>query len=132
MAGFESFHCMRRLWVLLLAGALGCSSSTEVAIGGVVANAEPGQIAITNRTGALVYTFVLGRNASALVDWIPCSDPATCAGLEVGGTRRVPNPSSLGTSPPETEALVYWWHLVPAPGGGFKPDSIRVGVVRLR
>lgn len=121
---------MRRLWLVLLASALGCSSSTGVEIGGVIASAESGEISITNRTVRPVYTFVIGRNMAAAALWAPCTDPATCDGLEPGATRRVPYPNFPGYE--ETEALVNWWHLVPNPVGGFKPDSIRVGIVRLR
>lgn len=116
--------------MVLLASSLACSDATGVEIGGVIANAESGQIAITNGTSRPVYTFVIGRQFAALALWAPCTNPSTCEAIAPGATRRVPNPSFPGIV--ETEAIVNWWHLVPDPAGGFKPDSIRSGVVQLR
>lgn len=121
---------MRTLRVVVLALSAACSSATgPVSIGGVIADAKLGAIFIQNRTSQPVYTFVVGRNASALVDWIACSDPAKCAAIHPGQTRTEPYPQGV-VAQNETEALVYWWHIVPN-GAVFKPDSIRVGVVRL-
>ena len=121
---------MRSWKLLLLTCALSCSFSTAVDIGGVVARVRPGELEIANLTSRPAYTFVIGREASALVDWIPCTNPQTCDGIEPRESTRVPYPGPH-IEPGEKEALVYWWHLVPAAGNGFAPDSIRVGIVDL-
>lgn len=117
---------------LLVALALACTATTgPIQIGGVEALARRGKIQITNRTERPVFTFVVGRETSALIDWMPCVDSVRCPPLEVGATRTVPYPVKIGGAP-EKEALIYWWHAVPAAGGGFRPDSIRYGIVPLQ
>ena len=122
---------MRSLKLLLLAGALSCSSSTAVDIGGVVARVRPGEIEIANLTERPVYKFVIGRDLSALADWIPCVNPQLCDAIQPREAARVPYPAP-GIDAREREALVYWWHLAPNATGGFRPDSMRVGIVPLR
>jgi len=108
-------------------------ASSAGAGGALLAARAPGDstLALTNRTGAPVYTFVVGRERSALVRWAPCVDAATCPPIAPGETRQVPLVVRAPDGGREPEALVHWWHAVPAPGGGVRPDSIRVVTVPL-
>jgi hypothetical protein len=116
--------------MVLLAVAVGCSSPTAVEIGGVLADARHGNITITNRTVQPVYTIVIGRNAAAVADYMLCVNPQTCDGIAPSDFRTIPYSKLTGIQ--ETEAIVHWYHLVPNAQGGFKPDSIRTGIVPLR
>lgn len=108
---------------------LGCGDATGVDIGGVTATVKHGRIDILNGTAKPIFTFIVGRQMSALADWIPCADPRYCESIEPGGRRTVDWPPPYDGTP-ETEAIVYWWHSVATPNG-YGPDSIRVGIVRL-
>ena len=43
----------------------------------------------------------------------------------------VPYGKIVGYTPAAREAIVYWWHLMPDGGSGFRPDSLRAVVVGL-
>lgn len=116
--------------MLVLAVALACSSPTAVEMGGVIADARNGNITITNRRLEPVYTIVMGRNAAAVADYVLCVNPQACESIAPNGSRSIPYPNLTGYQ--ETEAIVHWYHLVPDPQGGFKPDSVRTGIVPLR
>jgi hypothetical protein len=92
--------------------------------------ATPASLLLTNAGAEPVFTFVVGRETAALIDWIPCVDAARCPPIAPGATRREPRPTRPGGAP-EGEALVYWWRAAPGPGDAPRPDRIRVIVVRL-
>src|SRR5687767_13666321 len=115
----------------ILVSLVACGDGTEpTQIGGVEAVARLGQIEITNRTTSPVFTFVIGRESAALVDWIACVNAAVCPPLAPNDIKRVPYPKKTDGRP-EREALVYWWHAVLGSNGQQRPDSIRVGIVPL-
>jgi hypothetical protein len=64
-----------------------------------------------------------------LINFALCTDPTTCAPLVAYGMRIVPL-TDLWCCQRETRHMtVLHYHLVPAAGGGFRPDSVRsVGV----
>ena len=86
---------------------------------------------IDNRTAAPIYYFAVELNAAALINWAPCRDPGTCDGIQPGHSRQVPFSEIGFYSPSAQDALVYWWHLIPAGGGTFVPDTLRVVQVAL-
>ena len=108
-----------------------CSSSTgPVALEGVIASATQSKVAITNRRTRPVYVFVVGRNAAALIDWLPCVTGPGCQSVAVGSTKEFEiNP--LLSSYHETEALVYWWHSTTR-DGTLQADSVRAMVVPMK
>lgn len=122
------FRLLASVAVLLLAG---CGTTTFTLDGPLVIRNGAGEVELDNRTNAPVYTFVIERDAAARSMWGPCSNPATCDAISPGQERRIAYDDIAGYEPGADEAIVYWWHLVPAPGGGFAPDSIRSEVVRL-
>lgn len=125
----------RALWAAVLVACtmslLGCSSSTApLASEGVIARSSHAKVAVTNTRANPVFVFVIGRNASAVVDWRPCVTGAECVPLAAGGTREYEiNP--ITSSYHEAEALVYWWQAVTR-DGTLQPDSIRHMVVPLK
>jgi hypothetical protein len=123
---------MVRTLPLLLASivlAAGCSLFEPGAP--VVATPRPPELEITNNTAAPVYTTVFDRGFLVLALWAPCTDPARCPAIAPHTSSRLRYQEIGGYGPQTTEAVVYWWHLVRQPGGGFAPDEIRAIVVRL-
>jgi hypothetical protein len=124
---------LRRVWLPTIALALGaaCQSATgTVRDGPVIVTSRPDALVIANAGSDPVYTFALTQEASALVDWIPCSDPTRCQGIAQGATRVVPYSQIYDYSRGTRAVIIYWWHLVPS-GNGFAPDEIRAVVVQL-
>lgn len=121
-----------RAAILALAtfATLACSGTTDpTRIGGVDAVSRDGNLEVTNRTDAPVFTFIIGRETSALADWVPCVDAARCPPIPPGESRRQANSRKIDGSR-EKEAVVSWWHAVATPNG-LHPDSIRSAVVPL-
>lgn len=106
--------------------ALSCSDPAGVEIGGVVALSRAGRVELTNATALPVFAFVIGRELSTRALFSPCVDATQCPPIQPGARRSVPNPQG------EREATVYWWHAVQGEDGKLQPDSIRVGVIRLK
>ena len=125
MAVVVRARALSRVLGLVSFALISCASpAAPVEIGGVEAVVQGGEIEITNWTSEPVFTFVIGRELAALALWGPCVDAAKCPPIPAGGQRRVAFPAG------EKEALVYWWHAVPARDGSLRPDSIRAGVVK--
>lgn len=110
---------------------LGCGSPTGTASAGLLVRAAPPVLSLTNRSSAPIYSFVIDRGAAAFTDWAPCTDPGTCPAIKVGETSSLGYAQIVGYSSTSTEAIVYWWHLVPDGTNGFRPDSIRNVVTTL-
>lgn len=116
--------------VLLLATS-GCEAATGPGSGATVEAVDRQQdIAITNRTPRPIYTFVVGRQAAALINWALCVSGTSCAPLPPGETRRAPYPTTLLSSA-EREVLVYWWYAVRGSDGRLRPGSLHVEIVTL-
>ena len=112
---------------VLIVLAAGCNSPT----GPVQVTARAGSLRLANATEAAVYYFAIERETATRVDWIPCTNPSTCAAVDLHGQKSVPYQDILGYEPGDREAIVYWWHLDPVPSGGFRADSIRAQTVPL-
>ena len=130
MYRFRSPRRSGAILILLLATS-GCATSTGLDSGAVEAVARQPDIAITNRTQRDIYTFVVGRETAAMINWAPCVAGPSCSPLPPGNTRRAPYATSYLISSPEREVLVYWWHAVRGPDGRLHPGSIQVEIVAL-
>jgi hypothetical protein len=108
-----------------------CGSPTTLIEGRLAVQATPPVLQLTNQSPAPVYSFATERGAAAKSNWAACTDPARCAGLAPGTTTALPYTQIASYTPAAREAIVYWWHLIPATGMGFRPDSIRAVVVTL-
>jgi hypothetical protein len=108
-----------------------CSNATGPLEGRLAVQAVPPVLQLTNQSPAPVYFVAIERGATAKINWAPCTDPAQCAGLAPRATTALPYAQIGFYTPAAREANVYWWHLIPATGTGFRPDSIRVVVVAL-
>ena len=76
---------------------------------GVAAEARNEQVVVSNRSATAVFTMVIGRNAEARVDWIPCVDASRCPPIQPGESRAHPY-ASLILDAGEKEIVVHWWH----------------------
>lgn len=108
-----------------------CGTATGLIEGRLTVQAAPPVLQLTNQSPAPVYWFAVERGATAKISWAPCTDPARCAGLAPGTTTALPYPQISFYTPAAREAVVFWWHLIAATGGGFRPDSIRGVLVAL-
>jgi len=111
--------------------AITCSNPTALTEGQLAVQAIPPSLRLTNETPLPAYTFVIERGAAAFTDWAPCRDPKSCLGIEPGATAIQSYSQIVGYTAAASQAIVYWWHLVPQSGGGFQPDTIRAVVTAL-
>jgi hypothetical protein len=91
-------------------------------------------LVVANRGTEPVFTFIVGRNASAVINWAPCWDAERCAPILPGAQLTVPYAALAGgaSSMPETEAIVYWWHAPPSGTTQLSTEDLHSAVVRLR
>ena len=102
-------------------------ADARVAVSGVAAG-----LRLTNTgTSALAY-LVFERNFAALALFAPCTDPGpSCVRLAPGQTVTVPFREIGGYTSAAREVIVYTWHVLPAPGGGYRAADFSSVVVRL-
>jgi hypothetical protein len=118
-------------FVLVLAGSAACSLVTGANQDRLEVEARDSSIHLRNRGALPVYHAIFEREFAARVLWGPCERPAECPAVAPGAEVRIPYDSIAGYEPGKTEAIVYWWQLLPHPGGGFRVDELRVIVVPL-
>jgi hypothetical protein len=107
--------------------ALGCNSPT----GPFQVTAGVGSLRLANTTEIPVYYVLIESETATRVDWIPCTNPSSCLQVAPRAEKTVPYQEIMGYEPGDREAILYWWHLEPAPADAFQPDSIRAKRVRL-
>jgi hypothetical protein len=120
----------RSLWVVfLILGLQACAwqiSSDEHET--FLARAKNRAIVLENNTADQVYFFVLGRRASALVDWVPMLDSRGALGK--GESRLIPYEEIDRHRDGEEEVLVYWWTAIEVQGVR-RPGKVQQMVVAL-
>ena len=114
--------------MFLLAACAGSTAPSD--FGGLTAIARYGRVHLENHTASPVFTFVVGSEMAARINWAPCADAQRCPPIEPGHDHDVPYPESFD-GVVEHEAIVYWWHAIRGADGALRPDSIRAGRVRL-
>ncbi len=124
---------LRRLLAPLIAlvSLAACDSTTFSLEGPLAIETGASEVRLHNRTSAPVYAAVVEREHLALYDGGPCTNPAQCDGIDPGERRNIPYAEIVGYKPGAKEAVVLWWHLVPAPGGGYSPHTIHSEVIQL-
>jgi hypothetical protein len=78
-----------------------------------------------------VYYVLIESETATRVDWAPCTNPSSCAQVAPLAATNIPYAQIMGYEPGDAEVILYWWHLEPAPAGGFQVDSIRAKRVRV-
>ena len=91
---------------------------------------DPPELLLTNAGSRPVYFTAYEETTAALTLWGPCDDPERCPRVAPGERRALSYGEVSGYRPGADVALVYWWHLEPEAGGGFRADSVRVESVR--
>ena len=109
------------LFALLPVWLAACTDPTVVSES-VSARATAWGLRLHNGGTEPVYYFAVGRNLSALIDWIPCRNPDTCPRVDPGETEQVRWNVIPRHERGEDEVLGYLWRLVPAGEGGFEPE----------
>jgi hypothetical protein len=115
----------------LLLNAAACSP-TDVEQDDIRVESESDGLSIRNERSSRIYYFAIDRHTAAvtLMLWAPCIDPETCDRVDPRRSRMVPSADVFGWGNSD-EVIVYWWHLVPAGGGRYRPDEIRSIIVPL-
>jgi len=109
---------------------LGCHEPTGITSGPITAVHQAASTRLTNASASPVYYFMVERHTAALINWAPCV-ATTCASVPGGGSAMVPDSQVTGLNGQSRELILYWWRLVPSPGGGVVFDSIRSAIVPL-
>jgi hypothetical protein len=120
----EAFRVV--LAAMLMAG---CSDPAGVRQDGVEVQIDETGLTIHNGRSDSIYIFASEGKTATVILWAPCSDPPRCEGIGAGTTRQVDKERVAGWGQ-SNEVILWWWHLVPASEGGFRPDSVRA--MRLR
>jgi hypothetical protein len=98
---------------------------------GVSAEAHYQQVVVANNSATAIFTIVIGRNAQARVDWIPCVDAVRCPPIAPGQSQMRPY-GSVTLDPGEKEIVVHWWHAVPDGSGGTRAGDFQSLIVPLQ
>jgi hypothetical protein len=117
----------RTMVSVLVVLAVGCASPTGL----FQVTARTGSLQLANATAMAVYYVLIESETATRVDWAPCANPSTCVQVAAHAEKTVPYGQIMGYEPGDAEAILYWWHLEPAPADRFQPDSIRATRVRL-
>ena len=113
---------MNRFVVGALVGlASACTSLT----GPFEVSARPAALRLENSSAMAIYYVLIESETATRVDWAPCTNPLSCTKVAPGGATNIPYAQIMGYEPGDAEVILYWWHLEPAPAGGFQVDSIR-------
>lgn len=118
---------------MMLSGAASCRNidSVDPSFGVQAVMRGEQTVVVTNRTREPVFTLVLGREVAMLALWATCVDATVCPPIPPGESREYPVDLSPIDGIQVTAVNVYWWHAVPASGGGLRPDSVRLEVIPL-
>ena len=83
------------------------------------------ELLLTGESGDPVYFQLMAGRVAARLEWTPCVQPERCESLRQSAGIRVPYRSIPGWVRGEPEVVLFFWRLIPAPGGGFRPDRVR-------
>jgi len=118
---------------IAVAVLVACSTSTLLDHAGILTVVPaPGSVTLANNGPDPIFYFAIEQATASLLAWAPCVSPsAPCRRVLPQSRVQLLDSAIQGYQPGATEALVFWWHLVPNPPDGFRPDSIRMIIVRL-
>jgi hypothetical protein len=124
-----SSRSLRVAGVILLVFGLSLPGCTDFVtdlgfrdIEGVQVTPMATELVVQNETGTRVHRFIVGQNLLPVIDWI--ADCTDANAIEAGKDEHFAYGNILGYRS-GTNIVVFWWHPVPAEGGGLRPDSIR-------
>lgn len=92
----------------------------------VSARVTPPDIVITNLGGTTAYTFVVGQNLAARINWAPFCN----GGIQPGTTRKVNFRRMLDDG--EERVIVFWWNECSEQSGERFGTNVRSFVVQIR
>lgn len=127
---FRAGRWMTILGAFVVGGACYTPSGLRE-LNGVAAEARNQQVVVANNSTSAVFTMVIGRNAQARVDWMPCVDLARCSPIQPGESQVHPY-GTLILDPGEKEVVVYWWRAVTGGAGVTHAGDFESLIVPLR
>lgn len=111
---------------ILSLGALtlaACSGPTAVEQDGVRVDAEEESIEVENHRSTSIFISVIGRDVAPLVLLASCPDTGACPRVEANSQREFDRGELDLLETESEEAILHWWDVVPAEGGGFEPTE---------
>lgn len=114
-------------FVLAVTLVAGCAGDGPLGV-----STSDGSLRMANSSPVPVYYFLMESEFATRANWAPCNNPATCPQVAPHRDKRVAYEEIAGYEPGDATAILYWWHLVPGPAGGHRPDSIRAIGIQLR
>lgn len=98
-------------------------TSASIVAGTVTATRVAGGVSISNGTERAIGYAVWNPNWLGL--FAPCSDPGpACLRLKPGSLVTVPLDEIAGWDAQTTDAVVYWWQVLPTSSGGFQASEV--------
>lgn len=111
--------------------AIACSDPTGPRSDILRVDRRPAALEFRNLTAAPVYWMALETEVLPLINYALCTNPTSCAPLAAHATELVPYNELWCCQGEQRHLTILHYHLVPAPGGGFRPDSVRTIGVQL-
>jgi ketosteroid isomerase-like protein len=99
--------------------------------GGLRVEPAVGGVRLVNRDSGETFFTAFEQATTALVNWRPCVDLASCRFVAARSERVLPYDSIPGYGPAADSAVVFWWRRR-ARNGGWAFDSVRSVTIGLR
>jgi hypothetical protein len=112
-----------RYFVLL--GSLACSDPTAPRAVILDVDRRADGLELRNLTSAPVYYLALETELLPLINYALCTVPTSCTSLPARGSRLLPFDELFCCRGEDRHLTIFHYHLVPVPGGGFRPDLVR-------
>jgi hypothetical protein len=110
--------------------ALGCGSPAGPADSPLRVTAMDATVQLENVSERPVFYFIYERGAAAFINWAACVEQ-DCPSVAPGTRAAIPYPAIGGYAPGRSEAIVWWWDVVPGPGRRPVPGAVHAVVVGL-
>jgi hypothetical protein len=131
----RSVEPMRALLLsFAVAGLAACSDATGPSSDILRVESSRGRLLLHNLSDDPIYYFAVEQSVLPLLDWIPCTSPATCPKVSPHAVLQIPFEEIAFFKPNATTAIVYHWRLRLSGTVGinsFAVDSMRSVVVKL-
>ncbi len=96
----------------------------------VQSSASEDGLKLVNPTDKTIYYTAFERTwaTNGLFIWAACTEPDSCPSVAPGATVKIPYSAIGGYKPGASEAIVYFWELVPG-NDGYRTDKIQSLIV---
>jgi hypothetical protein len=121
----------RAIETVLAIALLACSDPTGPRSDILTVAHVPTGLMFRNSTSEAVYWMAFDTETLPLIGFLLCIEPLSCRSVPPQATQLVTLKDLPCCTRDTREVTIFHYHLVPASGGGFRPDSVRSLGVRL-